>query len=258
MQYLFIIYTPFLLFYPLLQLNYVSSLVMHGQILDKFPFNLIILSDALRHKLLRKITFLPPTFTENAMTSPRAPFSAPTPSVSSDFPLSIHGRFNRLSMIGWFFFLHIIMFFMSLALSLTQGIFNLNTLRFGVENFQHVSHIFTLGSLILVLIYLYSVFTFMVRRLHDLNKTGWLSVLFLLPIFNFFLVLYLMLFPGNRHVNQYGEARKSALWEQILAWIMLIFVGLSLASIISLVSFYMGTGDLASPSEILRHDAKYF
>lgn len=192
------------------------------------------------------------------MTSPRAPFSAPAPSARTDFPLSIHGRFNRLSMMGWFFFLHIIVFLLSLALGMMEGIFNLNTLRFGIENFQHVSSIFGLGSLILTLIYVYSLFTLMIRRLHDLNHTGWLSLLFLVPMINFFLVIYLMFFPGNRHVNQYGAPRSSTLWEQILAWIMLIFFGLSIASVISLVSFYMGTGDLASPTEILQNDAKYF
>ena len=88
------------------------------------------------------------------MTAPRAPFSAPPSAPQTDFPLSIHGRFNRLSMIGWFFFLHFMMLFMSLALSMTQGIFNLNTLRFGVENFQHVSSMVSLASLLLVVFYL--------------------------------------------------------------------------------------------------------
>lgn len=208
--------------------------------------------------MLRKITFLPSTFTELAMTSPRAPFSAPSTLPRTDFPLSIHGRFNRLSMIGWFFFLHIIVFLISLALSMMEGIFSLNTLRFGVENFQHVSNVFTLGSCLLTLIYLYSLFTLMIRRLHDLNKTGWLSLFFLLPALNILLVLYLMLFSGNRHMNQYGLPRQSALWEQILAWIILILIGLSIATVLSLVSFYLGTDNVVQPVEILKNEAKYF
>lgn len=42
------------------------------------------------------------------------------------------------------------------------------------------------------------------RRLHDLDHTGWMGLLFLVPIINLIFGLYLVFAPGNKHTNQYG------------------------------------------------------
>ncbi len=43
------------------------------------------------------------------------------------------------------------------------------------------------------------------RRLHDLNKSGWLSLLFIVPLINIILGLYLMFAPGTMGNNNYGS-----------------------------------------------------
>lgn len=42
------------------------------------------------------------------------------------------------------------------------------------------------------------------RRLHDLGKTGWLSLLMLVPFVGFFFYLWLIFGPGDPHANEYG------------------------------------------------------
>ena len=45
----------------------------------------------------------------------------------------------------------------------------------------------------------------MVRRLHDLNRNGFWSLLVFVPVASFFLFLYLCCFRGTRGGNSYGE-----------------------------------------------------
>lgn len=47
-------------------------------------------------------------------------------------------------------------------------------------------------------------FFWAIRRLHDLGKSGWLSLLFLIPIVNFFFWLWLLFFKGDHRENEYG------------------------------------------------------
>lgn len=44
-----------------------------------------------------------------------------------------------------------------------------------------------------------------IRRLHDLNKSGWFILIILIPIVNIAFALYLWLVPGTVGRNQYGE-----------------------------------------------------
>jgi uncharacterized membrane protein YhaH (DUF805 family) len=47
-------------------------------------------------------------------------------------------------------------------------------------------------------------FVMMIRRLNDLNQSGWLSLLMLVPLLNFFFALYLMFGAGTSGANKYG------------------------------------------------------
>lgn len=44
------------------------------------------------------------------------------------------------------------------------------------------------------------------RRMNDLNKSAWLLLLFLVPIVNLFLPIYLIFFKGTEGKNDYGPA----------------------------------------------------
>lgn len=63
-------------------------------------------------------------------------------------------------------------------------------------------------SIIMGVVYFFSSFviTFLpaVRRLNDLNRTGWLSLLLFVPFVNFLLWLYLVFASGDEGHNDYG------------------------------------------------------
>jgi uncharacterized membrane protein YhaH (DUF805 family) len=42
------------------------------------------------------------------------------------------------------------------------------------------------------------------RRLNDLNQSGWLSLLLLIPLVNFGVILWLIFAPGEKQQNSYG------------------------------------------------------
>ncbi len=43
-----------------------------------------------------------------------------------------------------------------------------------------------------------------IKRLHDLDKSGWLYLIGLIPIVNFFFAIYLIAFKGTEGDNKYG------------------------------------------------------
>lgn len=53
---------------------------------------------------------------------------------------------------------------------------------------------------------LFGAFVLMRRRLHDLDQSGWWSLLCLVPLLNIALALYLLFAPGGKLANQYGPA----------------------------------------------------
>jgi uncharacterized membrane protein YhaH (DUF805 family) len=59
------------------------------------------------------------------------------------------------------------------------------------------------------------------RRLNDLNRSGWWFLLFIVPIANFFMAIYVIFFPGAEDSNNFGPApAANTLGVKILAWIL--------------------------------------
>ena len=50
----------------------------------------------------------------------------------------------------------------------------------------------------------YVIFVAMVRRFHDLGRSGWWSLLALIPLVNLALLVYLAFAPGQKWVNKWG------------------------------------------------------
>ncbi|MCW8875798.1 MAG: DUF805 domain-containing protein [Kangiellaceae bacterium] len=63
------------------------------------------------------------------------------------------------------------------------------------------------GQLALVITYtplLIAVFVLTIRRLHDLDRSGWQSILLLIPLVNLIIMIALMLVPGDQQANRFG------------------------------------------------------
>ncbi len=175
-----------------------------------------------------------------------------------DNPLSLNGRFGRLSYIAWYGFLNLITFFAVIALSLALGIFNLSTQSLDSHFIDTLTGLGGLGFLIISVLYFYFNLVIQVRRFHDMNRSGWFILLFIVPLVNIFVFFYLLLGSGTQGINHYGPQRISAIWEKILAWFMIVISILSILGTGSLMSYMMGAGQLETPTEILEKSTDYF
>ncbi len=43
------------------------------------------------------------------------------------------------------------------------------------------------------------------RRLHDMNKSGWMQLLWLIPVFGWIYLIYVLAQPGDATDNQHGS-----------------------------------------------------
>ncbi len=59
--------------------------------------------------------------------------------------------------------------------------------------------------LILLPAYVAHLFSLHARRLHDLGKSGWYSLLCLVPYINLIVLIYLLLKNGQENTNRFGE-----------------------------------------------------
>ncbi|WP_180074942.1 DUF805 domain-containing protein [Acinetobacter sp. YH12254] len=192
------------------------------------------------------------------MKSPESPYFTPPALVATDHPLSIKGRFGRLSFIAWSAFLHFIFLFSSIALGLSIDIVNIAVHSMDSNWLLSLQGLAGIGVLIMILVYAYFALVVTVRRLHDMNRSGWWALLLLLPLVNIFVWLYIVFGSGDRGINDYGPARMTLLWEKMLAWLMIILTLLSLLGSIALFSYMSGEEQSPTPTEMMQKTTKYF
>lgn len=104
------------------------------------------------------------------------------------------GRLNRLPYLKYFFGLLFASAFLNFMVSFVVVFLTgdpESTLLYILSLIVTVP--FTVGSIMCA-----------IRRLHDLDRSGWLFLLALIPILNLFLEIYLFCFRGTRGVNKYG------------------------------------------------------
>lgn len=187
-----------------------------------------------------------------------SPFFSPPPLPSNDHPLSASGRFGRLSAIAWYGFIHLMTLFASIALSLVLGLLNLQQWSMSHLSLNTLSSMTGLGFSVIFLLYLYFLWVITIRRLHDMNRSGWFSLFFLLPILNVLLSLYLLFGSGSTGSNRYGAARVTAIWEKILAWLMIILTLLSFTVSGSFMSYQFQSGEINTPQQVIEKGTAYF
>ncbi|WP_455597715.1 DUF805 domain-containing protein [Acinetobacter pecorum] len=192
------------------------------------------------------------------MTSPESPYFSPPDLPLADHPLSMKGRFGRLSFIAWSAFLHFIFLCCTLALGLSIDIVNIATPSMDPNWLISLQGLGSIGVLLIVLAYLYFALVVTVRRFHDLNRSGWWALLLLLPLVNIFVWLYIIFGSGDRGINHYGPARITLFWEKVLAWLMIILTLLSLLGSLALFGYMSGGEQPQTPAEMMQKTTKYF
>lgn len=89
----------------------------------------------------------------------------------------------------------------------------------------------TLGIVLGVIAYIaVLVFSFIlvIQRLHDLNKTGWMSLLLLVPLANIYLLVLVIFFKGTEGRNDYGlQTPPNKTWHWVLALLFPVLSGVA-------------------------------
>ncbi|MDJ0777536.1 MAG: DUF805 domain-containing protein [Gammaproteobacteria bacterium] len=98
-----------------------------------------------------------------------------------------------------------------------------------------------LGMVAMALFYIVTIVIsvmFSKRRLNDLNRSGWWFLLFIIPIVNLLLAIYLIFFPGTDGSNDFGPApTANSLGVQILGWMLPALMLLGILSAIAIPMF---------------------
>lgn len=78
-----------------------------------------------------------------------------------------------------------------------------------------------MGIVVFILCYLLLIFVSIVlgvRRLHDLDKSGWFYLLNLVPFVNIGMAIYMIFFPGSEGANRFGpKTAPNTVWNWIAA-----------------------------------------
>lgn len=93
-----------------------------------------------------------------------------------------------------------------------------------------------------------------VRRLHDLDKSGWYYLLILAPFLNFFFALYMLFAKGTQGKNNYGPKplpNHLGLWLIGLILPMILFLGIFAAVAIPA---YQGYVDQAAEVQMMQDE----
>ena len=149
--------------------------------------------------------------------------------------LSAHGRIGRLRYLAYGFGASMLVYLAAIPLMLIAGVVG------GASAGSEGSAALGVGMMLVMAVMYVALIAVMIiytkRRLNDLGKTGWLALLYLVPIVNLFLWIYIQFFPGDKTPNQYGPAPVANSGGVVaLAVIMLVVMLLSVVGIIMAVS----------------------
>lgn len=167
--------------------------------------------------------------------------------INNDSALTADGRFGRLSYLGWNGLLCISI--MLIVILVAIGLPGLQTPD---------QRLPTSAILFLSFVYmgvLYFSFIFAIRRLHDRNHSGWLSLLTLIPLINLGLTLYLAFAKGDEHENQFGLPRSTKTWEKVLAWFYVLIFPIGILAAIAIPAYqdYVQRAQMEIPQTVQNH-----
>lgn len=81
-------------------------------------------------------------------------------------------------------------------------------------------------------------FIILIQRLHDLNHSGWLSLLSLVPIVNIPFAIWVLFWPGAKAPNNYGPPPPpNRTWHWIVAMILPFIAVLGIVAAVALPAY---------------------
>jgi len=142
--------------------------------------------------------------TESAPRNPYAPPDAPVRDQENEEfgllnPYSIHGRIGRLRYLVW-----AAMALLSIVVPFSVVIAIIIPMIAKGDSSTAVAAMVVLGTLAFVLLS-YFMICITAKRLHDIGLSAWLALLNFIPMVNSIFGLVLMIIPGKKELNQYGQ-----------------------------------------------------
>lgn len=173
------------------------------------------------------------------------PYSTPESNLQHDLsngkndtssPFSPSGRFSRYSFLAWNFVLNIVLMIIVMAIMVVAGAAG-NLLTMTDPNEMLAFYASGIGLVVIAIMLVAFVITiiFFVRRLHDINMSGWWSLLSIIPIVNLIFGIFALVKKGTEGGNNFGAARATPKWEKVVGIIALILIVLYIVVVIGAI-----------------------
>lgn len=166
-----------------------------------------------------------------------------------DHPLSPRGRFARLAYLAWYLVISLVIVLVAIL-----GIAIFGNSASTTDPYANIGTASILIMAVAYIVFFYYAIVFTIRRLHDLNQSGWLSLLILVPLVNVFFMLYVMIAPGTKGSNNFGLPRPNKGWESVLG---IIYIILSVLAIIGGIAVMTMLGGMSGDMSNLANMTKY-
>ncbi len=153
----------------------------------------------------------------------------------NDAPIyAMHGRIGRIRFLSYSMIMNLVLMFIVMILVL---IFAMLVGGFGANTSESSGVMVLAGIMYMVMIAasLYISIVTAKRRLNDLNRSGWLSLLWFVPLINLVFWLYLVFAAGDEGYNDYGApALPPTAVHKVFA--LLIPVGFAMIGILAAIA----------------------
>lgn len=170
------------------------------------------------------------------------PYSAPDAALETGYDetyspsiISFQGRIGRMRYLAYSIGVSLVMMIVMMVVMPLLGASMIMVGGGGPEGLSVVSMLFIGAFYVLTIVF--SVM-FAKRRLNDLNRSGWWFLLFLVPVVNLLLAIYLIFFPGSQGSNNFGPApAANSVGVLILGWSLPVLFVLGIVAAIAIPQF---------------------
>lgn len=132
-------------------------------------------------------------------------YDTPQPAYHDEPFYGFRGRIGRLRYLAYTIVMSLILYGL---VSVVGGVAGLTFLALGLAESRASENFWWTVLVVLMIAFaivgVYVTLAPIIRRLHDMNRTGWWSLLGLVPYVNGIFVLFLIFVPGTDGVNDYG------------------------------------------------------
>ncbi|MES9857044.1 MAG: DUF805 domain-containing protein [Sedimenticola sp.] len=137
--------------------------------------------------------------TENPYSTPEATVEVAGDPLYQPKFLTASGRIGRLRYLAYAAGINLLFYLLMIPLVGTTAFMG------GIqpESAAGIGGIITIALYIVIIVFS---IIFGKRRLNDLDRSGWFLLLFLIPIINIILAIYMIFFSGSEGANRFGSA----------------------------------------------------